>query len=85
MYSVSQFGGGTLLYQAFPALDLVDASEARFLTSAVRDAVREARGHGRAARTGNGLRTISHLNTKESMATIETETPRFRSAVTAAV
>lgn len=47
MYTVSQFGGGTLLYQAFPALDLVDASEARFLTSAVRDAVREAKGRGR--------------------------------------
>jgi hypothetical protein len=37
---------GTLLYQEFEALDLVDASEARFLSSAVRDAVREARRHG---------------------------------------
>jgi len=46
MHTVSQFGGGTLLYQEFPALDLVDASEGRFLTSAVRDAVRAARRHG---------------------------------------
>lgn len=47
MHSVSQFGGGTLLYEEFPALDLVDATEARFLTSAVRDAVRAARHQGR--------------------------------------
>lgn len=46
MHSVSQFGGGTLLYQESPALALVDASEARFLTSAVRDAVRMARQQG---------------------------------------
>ena len=37
---------GTLFYQAFEALDLVDASEARFLSSAVRDAVRLAQRHG---------------------------------------
>lgn len=37
---------GTLFYQEFEALDLVDASEARFLSSAVRDAVREAQRHG---------------------------------------
>jgi len=43
MHTVSQLGGGTLLYQEFPEIDLVDASEARFLTSAVRDAVRAAR------------------------------------------
>jgi len=46
MHTVSQFGGGTLLYQEFPELDLVDASEARFLTSAVKDAVRSARIQG---------------------------------------
>lgn len=46
MLTVSQLGGGTLLYQEFPALDLVEASEARFLTSAVRDAVRTARQDG---------------------------------------
>jgi len=33
---------GTLLYEEFAALDLVDASEARFLSAAVRDAVRTA-------------------------------------------
>jgi hypothetical protein len=38
---------GTLFYQAFEALDLVDASEARFLSSAVRDAVRQAQRDGR--------------------------------------
>ncbi len=38
---------GTLLYQAFEALDLVDATEARFLSGAVRDAVRQAQRHGR--------------------------------------
>jgi phage baseplate assembly protein W len=43
MFTVFQLGGGTLLYQEFPALDLVEASEAQFLTSAVRDAVRTAR------------------------------------------
>lgn len=37
---------GTLFYQEFEALDLVDASEARFLSSAVRDAVRQAQRHG---------------------------------------
>jgi hypothetical protein len=37
---------GTLLYQEFEALDLVDATEARFLSSAVRDAVREAQRNG---------------------------------------
>lgn len=37
---------GTLFYQEFEALDLVDASEARFLSSAVRDAVRHAQRHG---------------------------------------
>ncbi len=42
----SQFSGGTLLYCEFPALDLVDATEARFLTFAVRDAVRAARRDG---------------------------------------
>ena len=47
MHTVSQCGGGTLLYEEFPALDLVDATEARFLTSAVRDAVRAARHQGR--------------------------------------
>lgn len=47
MHTVSQFGGGTLLYQEFPDLDLVDASEARFLSSAVRDAVRAAQKQGR--------------------------------------
>jgi hypothetical protein len=47
MHSVSQYEGATLLYEAFPALDLVDATEARFLTSAVRDAVRAAQRHGR--------------------------------------
>ena len=46
MFTVSQLGGGTLLYQAFPALDLIEASEARFLTSAVSDAVRAARCQG---------------------------------------
>jgi hypothetical protein len=46
MHTVSHLGGGTLLYREFEALDLVDASEARFLTSAVRDAVREAHRHG---------------------------------------
>jgi hypothetical protein len=46
MHTVSQLGGGTLLYQEFPALDLVDAAEARFLTSAVGDAVRTARRQG---------------------------------------
>lgn len=38
---------GTLFYQEFEALDLVDATEARFLSSAVRDAVRQAQRHGR--------------------------------------
>jgi hypothetical protein len=38
---------GTLLYQEFEALDLVDQSEARFLSSAVRDAVRLAQREGR--------------------------------------
>jgi hypothetical protein len=47
MHTVSQFGGGTLLYREFEALDLVDATEARFLTSAVRDAVRQAQYQGR--------------------------------------
>jgi len=47
MFTVSQYEGATLLYEAFPALDLVDASEARFLTSAVRDAVRAAQRQGR--------------------------------------
>lgn len=47
MHEVSQLDGGTLLYQEFPALDLVEASEARFLTSAVRDAIRTARLQGR--------------------------------------
>jgi hypothetical protein len=37
---------GTLLYQEFPVLDLVDASEAHFLTPAVRDAVRGAQQQG---------------------------------------
>jgi hypothetical protein len=37
---------GTLLYQEFEALDLVDQSEARFLSSAVRDAVRFAQREG---------------------------------------
>ncbi len=37
---------GTLFYQEFEALDLVDASEARFLSSAVRDAVRQAQRQG---------------------------------------
>lgn len=37
---------GTLFYQEFEALDLVDASEARFLSSAVRDAVRQAQRSG---------------------------------------
>jgi hypothetical protein len=46
MHTVSDFDGGTLLYREFEALDLVDASEARFLASAVRDAVRDARCHG---------------------------------------
>lgn len=46
MHTVSQFDGGTLLYQESEALDLVDASEARFLSSAVRDAVRIARRDG---------------------------------------
>jgi hypothetical protein len=47
MYSVTEPASGTLLYQGFPALDLVEASEARFLTSAVRDAVRTAQRTGR--------------------------------------
>ena len=38
---------GTLFYQEFEALDLVEASEARFLSSAVRDAVRQAQRNGR--------------------------------------
>ena len=38
---------GTLFYQEFEALDLVDATEARFLSSAVRDAVRQAQRLGR--------------------------------------
>jgi hypothetical protein len=46
MYTVSNLAVGTLLYREFEALDLVDASEARFLTSAVRDAVRTAQRHG---------------------------------------
>lgn len=46
MFTVSQLGGGTLLYQEFPAIDLVEATEARFLTSAIRDAVRTARLQG---------------------------------------
>jgi hypothetical protein len=46
MHTVSNLAGGTLLYREFEALDLVDASEARFLTSAVRDAVRTAQRHG---------------------------------------
>ena len=46
MHTVSELGGATLLYQKFPEIDLVDASEARFLTSAVRDAVRAARHQG---------------------------------------
>jgi hypothetical protein len=46
MHTVSHPGSGTLLYREFEALDLVDASEARFLASAVRDAVREAQRHG---------------------------------------
>jgi len=46
MHTVSELGGATLLYQEFPEIDLVDASEARFLTSAVRDAVRAARHQG---------------------------------------
>jgi len=47
MHTVSQFSGETLLYQQSAALDLVDASEARFLTSAVRDAVRTTQQQGR--------------------------------------
>lgn len=47
MHTVSQTPLGTLLYKEFPELDLVDASEARFLTLAVRDAVRTARREGR--------------------------------------
>lgn len=46
MHTASQFSGGTLLYQQSDALDLVDASEARFLSSAVRDAVRIAQRDG---------------------------------------
>lgn len=38
---------GTLLYQQFAAADAVDASEARFLTAAVREAVRSAQREGR--------------------------------------
>jgi hypothetical protein len=51
MHTVSQFAGGTLLYREFEALDLVDATEARFLTSAVRDAVRQAQRLGHADAT----------------------------------
>jgi hypothetical protein len=47
MYTVSDFSGGTLLYRGFPALDLIEATEARFLTSAVRDAVSAAQRQGR--------------------------------------
>lgn len=46
MLTVSQLDGGTLLYQVAPTLALLDASEARFLTSAVRDAVQLARRQG---------------------------------------
>jgi len=45
--TVSNATDGTLLYQSFPALDLIEASEARFLSSAVRDAVRTAQRQGR--------------------------------------
>jgi hypothetical protein len=40
VYSIYPMTAGTLLYQEFEALDLVDQSEARFRSSAVRDAVR---------------------------------------------
>jgi hypothetical protein len=50
MHTVSdpwaQFSGGTLLYKESRALDLIDASEARFLSFAVRDAVRLAQRDG---------------------------------------
>lgn len=42
----AQFQGHTLLYEAGSALALLDASESRFLTHAVRDAVRAARVRG---------------------------------------
>lgn len=42
----SQFQGETLLYEGGSALALLDASESRFLTHAVRDAVRAARDRG---------------------------------------
>jgi hypothetical protein len=38
--------GGTLLYQEFDGLDLVDRTEARFLSSAVSEAVRSAQRDG---------------------------------------
>lgn len=41
-----QFEGETLLYEGGSALALLDASESRFLTHAVRDAVRAARDQG---------------------------------------
>lgn len=41
-----QFLGSTLLYESGSALALLNASESRFLTHAVRDAVRAARDVG---------------------------------------
>lgn len=41
-----QFLGHTLMYEAGSALALLDATESRFLTHAVRDAVRAARDKG---------------------------------------
>jgi hypothetical protein len=45
MYTVPA-ADATLLYQEFEALDLVDASEARFLSAAVREAVQTAQRDG---------------------------------------
>jgi hypothetical protein len=45
MYTVSATDA-TLLYQEFEALDLVGAGEARFLSAAVREAVRTAQRDG---------------------------------------
>lgn len=42
MYTAPDAHQGTLLYEEFAALDLVDASEARFLSAAVKEAVRTA-------------------------------------------
>lgn len=46
-----QFEGHTLLYESGSALALLDATESRFLTHAVRDAMHAARERGQYAAT----------------------------------